>query len=269
MTSVNEIHRLLSTKYGEDRIDKLLISYLSAKEAYLLRKWDYVIMKSAIFSETIVGILAERELGINVDFNSINFNQLFMELMNSPKPDSRSEILLYAIPQVAKSIYAIRNKKSVAHLKEIDPNMIDAIYCIAAADWILSQLLIIGIEDRDYEEEDVVNFITRIGLTKFPLIDKFEDGTVYFPTTKNLKLKDMILILLYLHYPDRLKVDELAYSLRNYADRTKISKEIYRLHKTQKLIHKDEEKRVTLTLKGLSYVEESLLPKLSEIIHGR
>tara|TARA_B100000678_G_C18065727_1_gene444529 strand:+ start:77 stop:514 length:438 start_codon:yes stop_codon:yes gene_type:complete len=44
-------------------------------------------------------------------------------------------------PRVARAIYALRSKRSIAHKNEIDPNEADLAHIHASASWIMSEML--------------------------------------------------------------------------------------------------------------------------------
>jgi hypothetical protein len=250
-----EIIAILSKRFPSSAVELVVKEYISLKQYYHTQKWSEVIIHSAIMCEAVMGLIAESILKISVDYNKINFNDLYQQLVKASKNTPVDEILLLAVPNVAKSIYTIRNKKHVAHLKLIDPNYVDAYYCSVAADWILSQLLSVAGEQQ--EEKKVTTIIQSILEREVPLIEEFEDGSVAI--LGSINLADAILLLLYKKYPERLTSSELANVLRLKKQTRKIAKILYYLDREKGLVHRDKKGGVILTKKGLRYVEESIL----------
>jgi hypothetical protein len=258
MSRADNIVSLLSRRFNPSAVNLVVKEYTALKSFYHTEKWDKVIIHSAIMCEAVVGLIAENILKISIDYNKIDFNDIYKRLISTKKASPEDEILLLAVPQVAKSIYTIRNKKRVAHLKLIDPDYIDASYCSVAADWILSQLLTVAVGQVD--EKAVTKLIRSLVEREVPLIEEFEDGTVKVLTS--LSLADAILLVLYKRYPERITSHELVNTLRlEEKEKENISKVLYALDKRRGLIHRNKEGGATLTKKGIKYVEESILNK--------
>lgn len=57
--------------------------------------------------------------------------------MESSLPDG----LRICAARVARSVYTFRNKRSIAHKNEIDPNIIDLGYIFHATSWIMAEFI--------------------------------------------------------------------------------------------------------------------------------
>ncbi len=111
MTCYNTLADLLSQEFNHEAVKMLVKEYTMARESYRLGKWDDVVKHSGMFSEAVIGIIAEKELGLSINYNNINFGDLFKKCLDAPKKTPRAEVLLAAIPQVAKSVYTLRSQK--------------------------------------------------------------------------------------------------------------------------------------------------------------
>ncbi len=144
-------------------------------------------------------------------------------------------------------------------MKLLDPSYIDAYYCLSAVDWIISQLLIIGIGSID--EVKIGELILSILEKKLPFVEKFDDGTLIF--LADLPLKDKILLALYMKHPNRVSNKELCDMLKNEGKKKSILAILSHLHRKEKLIHRNEAGAV-LTRKGIDYVEKEILSKIHQ-----
>ena len=127
---------------GIDRtiIEKLIEEYRIVKKEHLLGDNEKVILHSAKVADLILALIKNKMTGVTVDINNIHFNKLLGEIVKYSKPNAEDVILALAIPRVAESVYTIRSKKNVAHVKTVNPNFIDASYCVTACDWMLSEI---------------------------------------------------------------------------------------------------------------------------------
>ncbi len=251
---LNKLIEQLSRRFDLEGVSLALKEYRLSKAAFKAQKWEDVVKHSAIFSEAIIGLLVKSELRIGIDYNAIRFNDMFLELLKAKVGGPTSEILLKVIPQVAKSIYMLRNKKRVVHLKLIDPTYLDAHYCITAIDWIIAQLLTTSTDEAN--EQEAWSLIQKITEEELPFMEIFEDGTVMiYPD--DLSLKDRVLLVLYLKYPNRIPTNELLNTIIHEGKKESIRATLSRLWK-EKLIHRNEQ-GVILTKKGIRYVEEKIL----------
>jgi len=130
---------------------------------------------------------------IKIDLNSIHFDSLFNEITARKKVNAVEEILMLAIPRVALSVYCIRNKKRVAHVKSINPDMIDSQYCLSACDWILSQIIMLYVTSNPEETSVLIHSLIE---KQIPFIEQFEDGSLMVLDEK-LTFKQQLMIVLY------------------------------------------------------------------------
>lgn len=240
---------------GIDRkiVSKLINEYKKVKRAQLLNDYEKVISHSAKFSEAILALIENKLSGQVVNLDKIYFGKLCEKIKKYPKSNAEEEILTLAIPEVAESVYTLRNKKDVAHIKTINPNSIDSVYCTTACDWMLSELVLVFLKVAEKEAYELINSILK---KKVPTIEEFEDGTIVI-LQKGLSWADEILIALYHFYPQRIQNSDLKKMLK--LPQMNIYTYLLRLEK-QRLIHKTD-KGSTLTQLGIKYVEDNLLTK--------
>ena len=232
-------------------VDKLVEEYRVVKRENLLGDHEKAILHSAKVSDLILALVKNKVSGKVVDVNEIHFNRLFEEITKYPKSSAEEVILTLAIPRVAESIYTIRSKKDVAHVKTIDPNFIDSSYCVSACDWMLSELVLLFFKADPEEANELINSMLK---KKVPTVEEFENGSIVI-LRKDLSMAHEILLTLYHYYPRRLSNEDLIKLLK--------SKKIYYLLnrlENERLIHKTKDGS-KLTKLGITHVENEILMK--------
>lgn len=130
-----------------------------------------------------------------LNLNTINFDNLCTKIigLQRRKNDSEEDLLLLEIPNVARAIYTIRNKKREAHRKDFDPIMQDRVFIKYSVDWIMASLLFVF---HTKSEKEIKGIIENIIQKKVPLIEEFEDGGIQI--LKKLPFNQKLLVLLYI-----------------------------------------------------------------------
>jgi len=240
----------LSKVINEDLIIELLKEYDAAKRAHFLEDWEKSILHASKFSELSLAVVKSIVDKVKVNLDDIHFDRLFNEFINRKKVTAEEDILMLSIPRAAASVYCIRNKKRVAHVKSIDPNLIDSAYCVSTCDWILSQLVMLYM---DYNPKDLSSFIFSLMEKQVPFVEQFEDGSLVV-LKENLSFKEHLMIALY-KLGRRVTRKELASILMTYPQLVNTtSNNLEQI----KLIHINSN-GLKITQKGLKYVEEKLL----------
>lgn len=238
---------------GIDKIivETLIEEYRTVKKEHLLGDDEKAILHSAKVSDLVLALIKNKVTGKVIDVNDIHFDKLFQEIINYPKPNAGEVILTLALPRVAESIYTIRSKKDVAHVKTIDPSFIDSSYCVSACDWMLSELVLLFFKADPNEASELINSILK---KKVPTVEEFEDETIVI-LRKDLSMAHEILLTLYYFYPKRLSNGDLIKLLKS----KKIYNPLYRLE-DERLIHRTKD-GAKLTKLGIKYVEDEILTK--------
>src|SRR3989338_6276479 len=106
-----ELIKILNGYIDSTLVSELLKEYEKAKTAYWLNDELKTLIHSARFSELSIQALEFiSDPLISLNLNKIEFNQIFLKLINLPKITSKDEILYLAMPQTLKAIFTIRNK---------------------------------------------------------------------------------------------------------------------------------------------------------------
>lgn len=248
---IDAISRQLSSKINHSIVVELLKEYKEVKRAWFLNDPEKTILHSGRFSEMVMAALKNIFNGIVIDLNSINFDSLYNEMKNIPKSTAEEELLYLAIPRVARSIYTIRNKKRVAHVKTFDPNTLDGFYVLNACDWILSSFLLLY---HTSDVKEVGRIIMSIVEKKIPFIQEFEDGGIVV-LKPQLNFKWQLLLVLY-HHNRRVSNPELKNAIKPKYTQL-LTTSLADLEK-EKLIHRNKEGSI-ITKLGIQKVETDFI----------
>jgi len=248
------VEELINQGIDKTIVDKLIEEYRIAKREHLLGDDEKAILHSAKVSDLILALIKNKVTGVVVDIDNIYFNKLLDEIVKYSKPSAEDVILTLAIPRVAESIYTIRSKKDVAHVKTIDPSFIDSSYCVSACDWMLSELVLLFFKADPDEASELINSILK---KKAPTVEEFEDGSIVI-LRKDLSTQHEVLLTLYHYYSKRLSNEDLIKLLKSLT-RKNIYVCLYRLER-ERLIHRTKDGS-KLTKLGIRYIEDEILTK--------
>jgi hypothetical protein len=246
---------LVSQGIDKSIVEKLIEEYGTIKGEYLLGDDEKVILHSAKFSDLVLALIKNKETGTVVDINNIHFDDLLQEILKYPKTTPEQVILTLAIPRVAVSVYTIRSKKNVAHIKTVDPCFVDSFYCVSSCDWMLSEIAMLYYKSDPNEAKELIDSFVK---KKVPLIEEFEDQSIVI-LRKDLSLTQEILLTLYHFYPKRLSnpfLFRLRKSTNMYAALQKLEND--------RLVHRNNDGS-KLTRLGIEQVEDTLLLSKNKI----
>jgi hypothetical protein len=131
--------------------------------------------------------------------------------------------------RIARSVYALRNKRSIAHKNEIDPNTIDLAFVNHGAAWIMAELFRMASGLTMQEAGELIDLVqSPVGT----LVEEI-DGTHLVHA--DLSIEGEILVLLHSQYPNRVQVKNIedslkarsAKSVRNRLSEMKVKKQIH------------------------------------------
>lgn len=171
----SKIIKQLESVLDKSVLIKLLVEYEEIKKEFIKENWTSCISHSAIFVELTMSSLKILYDKTAINLNQIHFDKLYQDLTSKQKLNPEDEILLLAIPNAAKAVFTIRNKKKVAHIKLINPDFLDAILVSSICDWILSQFVLLMCKSNPKETS---KFIHSLVERKIPLMEEFDDGSI-------------------------------------------------------------------------------------------
>lgn len=188
------LQKQLESKIDSSLVTELLNEYEETKKRFLKGDKEGVILHSAKFSEIVLAILIYINENQIVDINNIEFENFFNRVVGYTKTTAEDDLLYLEVPYVAKSIYTLRNKKRVGHVKKLDPLVQDSFFANSSIDWILASFIFL----YSTQDEKEINFIIKSLIEKkIPFIEEFEDQGIAI--LKKVDYKWQVLIVLY-HY---------------------------------------------------------------------
>lgn len=184
----------LSQKIHKDVVKEILKEFEDVQNDFYLENDKDILTSSGRFVDMVLAGIKYWYDGTVLNLNTINFDSLWKEIINLPrrKNDSEEDLLLLEIPNVAKAIYTIRNKKRGAHRKDFDPILQDRVFIKNSVDWMMASLLFVFHTKSDKEIKEIIESLIQ---KKIPLVEEFEDGGVQI--LKKLPFTQKLLVLLY------------------------------------------------------------------------
>lgn len=253
LDSTKIISQLEKVGISKNLTSEWLNEYKNLKNEHLKQKWQNCISNCGLFSEYTVAMLKELYEKSPININEIHFDSFYQDCIQKPKPNPEDEILLLVVPNAAKTIYTIRNKKKGAHVKTIDPDYIDSLIVSSLSDYILSQFVLLKCNGTQKEIRELIQNIVD---KKVPLVEEFEDGTIIIH--EKLKNPDQVLLTLYVK-GQRLSTDKLIEFLQ--IEYRQLANSSLQSLKTRNLIHGNDD-GYTITKSGEKRIEKIIQKNL-------
>jgi len=164
------------------------------------------------------------------------------------------------IPDVLLSVLRIRNKRGVAHINgDVDPNYMDSTYVVAAANWVMAELVRVL---YSVSLDEATNIVDKITTRRIPLVWEVGDRKrVISPPNKNLNAKQKVLALLANEYPQPIQSETLlVWTKYNKRNRKRFLMTVLgELDKCDQIDYDDETGEVNILPPGMLYVEDNIM----------
>lgn len=251
---MGDIAKISSKSINVSLLDKQLEIYKKIKESFWLGKDEECIEKVGKFVEITIRILEHITSGSFTPIeDDLKVSETLKKFETLPKQNFPESIRII-IPRVLYSLYIFRSKRGGVHIKEVNPNHIDATYVISACDWVMAELIRLYHTNEEKEIQKIINSIVD---RKVPILEEFgEDIKILDPS---LSVPDKILITLYKKHPNPVSTDELKKWIKTKSS-THINTALKRLDDNGFIYRKNKEN--TITIKGIAYVEDKFKEKL-------
>ena len=255
---VAEINQgLVGAGIPQDLANALLDAYLEAKRRFHLGDLRPHQIEGGRFAEAAFRILEHEVFGLFTPIGTTltKVPDIVKNLGNAPAAGSNDSLRIH-IPRTLQAVYDIRNKRNIAHIATIDPNLQDASLVIAILDWVLAEF--VRLYHQSTTAADVI--VQQIVSKEVPAMQMF--GT--FPRIlKSVPVPQHILILLYWKGPQGATRDELLgwivgeAKVPTAAQRKNFNTAMGRLD-ARNQIH-DSGQRIVITKEGEREVDEKKL----------
>jgi hypothetical protein len=153
------------------------------------------------------------------------------------------------------ALYDLRNKRGVGHVGgDVDPNHMDAAAIAAMGDWLLGELVRMFHGVSTEHAEEVIEALVE---KQIPVVWRVGERSRVLAA--GLPYKDQTLILLYSAHPKPVKEADLLRDVE-HSNASVYRRDVLKpLHKGRLLEYDPDRGVVTISPKGVRYVEESLL----------
>lgn len=225
----------LSKKIPLELVEELISSYERILIEFRKGRWEETLWKAGKFAENTFRILAFLLTG-KIEKEAPSFHEV-KEKLEKTSSEYLPESIRILIPRATSSlIYDPRSKRAAVHVKEINPDYMDANLVISACSWILAEFV------RLYHTSDsqkIVEIINELMQRKAPFIETHE-GKVF--VTKPIDCQSEILLLL-LNSPNGISRKEIGSVLGKYYTQGRITQSLQELEK-ERFILKPSDKYI-------------------------
>lgn len=234
--------------------DKLEQCYTNIRRNYREGKHEPVELNGGKFSECVYRILEWKTTGkyIPIGTQISNFGDSLKKFENLT---SEPESIRFHIPNVLNALFDIRNKRDVGHIaKDINPNEMDAMFVVSAANWVMAELVRVFHSLKPEEAQAIIETITA---KEVPLI--WAVGDVKRVLAPKMSFKDKTLALLYSQLSMNATYEQL-FSWTEHSNGSIYKRDVIKPLHTAKLIEYDDKTGiVTISPSGLKYTETNIL----------
>lgn len=243
---INKVQHILESAYNKTIAKKIVSSYTEIESNFFLEKWKPSELDAGHFVESVRRLIELELTGSYTRFNQrlSNFNDSVLTIYEQQSGDESFRML---IPRVLKSIYNIRNKRGVGHIKDISPNEMDSTLILHSVKWVLSEIVRLKSNLSIPETQKLINSIVE---RKVEIIWKEETFQRILNT--NISAKDQVFLLLYDKSPQQV---ETLRSTIEYQSKSNFYNIINALHK-ERYIEKMESGMCFISPKGVVKAEE-------------
>jgi hypothetical protein len=229
--------RELSKEIPEELVRDIISAYETILIEYRKGCWEETLWKAGKFAENTYRILAFQLSG-KIEKEAPSFNEIKDKLEKTPR-GKLPESIRVLVPRITSSlIYDPRSKRAAVHVKEVNPDYIDANLIVSACSWVLAEFV------RLYhisESDKIVEIINELVQRKVPFVE-IHDGKPF--VTKALDCQSEILLLL-LHYPTGLSRKQFGKTLGKHYSPSVITLALQALEEDRNIIKTNENYEVS------------------------
>lgn len=237
--------------------DELLLHFSAVATNYREGRWEAAVLNAGKLCEVVYTILRGRADGSYPDRASKPANMIqACRKLEEVDPLRLDRALRIQIPRALVPLYEMRSNRGVGHTGgDVDPNHMDAMYAVAACQWIVADLV------RAFHAVDTktaTQIVEALIEREVPLI--WEVNGVKRVLDPKMGIRDRLLVLLYGHIGPA--PEEQLRRWAEYANPSRFRSEILKSLHAEAMIHYDNQQKViVLSPLGKRYVEEKVLPR--------
>jgi len=152
--------------------------------------------------------------------------------------------------RVLRAAYSLRNKRNIAHLGAVDPNVYDLSFLCAAAQWALAELVR---QCTGWPMEEAGRLLAEIYAPVGDVVEDFGGRTLVL--AEGVSIRQEVLLVLRRHYPDAVGGKVIAESL-NRRRAGSVRNELAAMWR-EKLVDRGKGQPYHLTAKGRRDADET------------
>lgn len=230
-----ELAEDLSQDLSKQLVEKLLKTYKEIKENFYLNRHEPAELNAAKFCEVIFRILEHETTTGHYTPLGTRIRNLGDRFRSFENITAANDSVRFHIPRVAIAIYNIRNKRGVGHVGgDVDPNLADASFVCAGADWILAELVRLHYHCTLEEAQELVD-----GLVQRKLLLIYKVGNRKRVLNPSLTYAEQTLLLLAGEFPQGVR-DQTLWEWTGHSHLPTYKKDVLRpLHKKRLIEYSD------------------------------
>lgn len=217
-------------------------------QQYFLGKWEPAQLDGGRFAEAVLRLVQFKDTGT---FTPIGTQLTRKTIVGSAASNtSLPASLRLQIPTLAELVMDFRNNRNSGHLGTIDVNEMDSAFVLAAANWVVAELIRL---ETQMSPADAQAEIKKIIERKVPIVE--EIGGRLKCLDPKLDAKTKAVIFCYQKFPDGLSLGILV-DWTEYSNKGVLRNQLRELNKDGIIDFRDESAR--LTKKGITWVEKNI-----------
>lgn len=202
-------------------------------------------------SEIVLRILQFFAIGTYTPLNHrLNFDESLMHQLEGA-PGVSDSIRIH-IPRTLRAIHDVRNRRGVGHVHDkLDPNLMDSLFVVSAADWIIAELIRLYANRNPEEAQGVINSLAERNI---PVLWELDDKPVILDP--KMSKQSAALIFLYSKGKAGASLNEISELLGSRARNT--AGFLTQLIKRKLIAKSPKTGRFVITPLGVSFVEKNI-----------
>lgn len=190
------------------------------------------------FIETVVQIMQFLDTNKYDKIPKVDFYLKNLESQSTNLPDD----LRITLARVARASYTMRNKRSIAHKGEVDPNIYDLRFLLSTSQWILSEL-VRQILSSDMKTASKI--IEAIQIPVSPIVEDFGERRLVLKVGTT---EEELTTLLFHYFPEYISISQIHIDMNRRAKST-VSNVISSAYR-KRYIEGNKQKGIKLTAIG-------------------
>jgi hypothetical protein len=162
------------------------------------------------FVETLVQILQYLETGKHEPSPKVDD---YLRKLES-RPGLADDGIRLCAARIGRAMYALRNKRNIAHKGNVDPNAYDLAFLFHAAQWVMAELLRVTC---GMAMAEAGRLVAQVQAPVAPMVEDFGTRRLVLEA---VSVREELLVLLHSHYPSQVATAAVLASLDRRSEKT-------------------------------------------------